>query len=61
MDAARRRGGREDSPDRGQLVVHGGEHSRESPVLAHQSGQRPSMRAKRAEVAAKGYEGFVLQ
>jgi hypothetical protein len=40
LDAARRGGGREDSPDPGQLVVRGGKHSRESPVLAHQSGQR---------------------
>ena len=41
LDPARRGGGREDSPDPGRLVVRGGEHSRESPVLAHQSGHRP--------------------
>jgi hypothetical protein len=34
-------GGRQDSPDAGQLPVRGSEHSRQGPILAHQSGHRP--------------------
>ena len=38
-----------------------GEHSRQARFLLTSPDSAPVMRAKRAEVAAKGYEGFLLQ
>ena len=52
---------RQDTPKPGQLLVVGANIPGKARVWLTSPDSAPVMRAKRTEVAANGYEGFLLQ